>query len=109
MNVDLGIWGKLTRVVVVLIVLAAITGVVLWYLPNIRENEYNRRRILELQAQIQKHEEISRNLKTSIDALRNDRRTIESRAREALGVGRSNETIIVFEAPANTGPAVSLR
>ena len=109
MNVDLGIWGKLTRVVVFLIFVAAVAGIVMWYLPNIQLNEQKRREIFELRAQIEKAEETARNLKTAIDALRNDPRTLESRARERLGVGRTNETIIVFEAPANNGAVISLR
>lgn len=100
MNVDLGIWGKLSRVVLLLILVAAAAGALVINIPNVRQNEQFRRRILSLETQIQKEEEIARNLKASIDAMRNDPRTVERRAREKLRVGRTNETILIFEAPA---------
>jgi cell division protein FtsB len=100
MNVDLGIWGKLSRVVLFLILLAAVIGAFVINLPNIRQNEQFRRQILALDSQIAKEEETARSLKASIDAMRNDPRTVERRARESLRVGRTNETIIVFESAA---------
>jgi hypothetical protein len=51
MNVDLGIWGKLSRVFIFLILLAAVAGAVVINLPNIRDNERFRRRILSLETQ----------------------------------------------------------
>jgi len=35
MKVDLGIWDRLTKLVLLLIVLAGLVGVVVWYLPLI--------------------------------------------------------------------------
>ena len=54
MNVDLGIWTKLTRVVVFLLLLAGVLGVAVWYLPVIRQNERMRREVLRLQEQKQR-------------------------------------------------------
>src|SRR5262249_43751449 len=102
MNVDLGIWGKLTRVVMFLLLIAGLLGVAVWYLPLIRQNERYRKRLLELDAQKQKQEEVAKQLKGSIDALRYDPKAVERLARERLGYVKPGETVIHFEeAPTN--------
>jgi cell division protein FtsB len=101
MNVDLGIWSKLTKVVVGLVVLAFLLLIGMCYLPLIQQNERMRREILRLDAQLQKEEEKSRQLKTEIEALRNDPKTIERLMREKLGYARPDETVVRFE-PATT-------
>jgi cell division protein DivIC len=105
MNVDLGIWSKLTKVVVGLVVLAFLLLIGMCYLPLIQQNERMRREILRLDAQLQKEEEKSRQLKTEIEALRNDPKTIERLMREKLGYARPDETVVRFEPPATNGPA----
>jgi cell division protein FtsB len=102
MNVDLGIWGKLTRVVMFLLLIAGLLGVAVWYLPLIRQNERMRKRVLELDAQKQKQEEVAKQLKGSIDALRYDPKAVERLARERLGYVKPGETVIHFgESPTN--------
>src|SRR6185436_15897023 len=91
MNVDLGIWGKLTRIVAVLLVAAVILGVVVWYLPLIKQNERMRKEIIELQAEIRKQEEQPRRLDATIRALRSDPKTVERLAREKLGYAKPGE------------------
>jgi cell division protein FtsB len=105
MNVDLGIWSKLTKVVVGLVVLAFLLLIGMCYLPLIQQNERMRREILRLDAQLQKEEEKSRQLKTEIEALRNDPKTIERLMREKLGYARPDETVVRFE-PATTNAPV---
>jgi cell division protein FtsB len=105
MNVDLGIWSKLTKVVVGLVVLAFLLLIGMCYLPLIQQNERMRREILRLDAQLQKEEEKSRQLKTEIEALRNDPKTIERLMREKLGYARPDETVVRFEPAATNGPA----
>ena len=100
MNVDLGIWNKLTRVVIVLCLVAGLIGIGLWYLPLIRQNERMRREVQRLDTQIQKEDESSKQLKTSIDALRNDPKAVERLTREKLGYAKPGETVIRFEEPA---------
>jgi cell division protein FtsB len=99
MNVDLGIWSKLTRVVIFLLYLAVLLAVGVWYLPLIKQNERMRKEILRLDHQIQKSEEVGRQLKTSIDALRHDPKAVERLAREKLGYAKPGETVFRFEAP----------
>jgi len=105
MNVDLGIWSKLTKVVVGLVVLSFLLLIGMCYLPLIHQNERMRREILRLDAQLQKEEEKSKQLKAEIEALRNDPKTIERLTREKLGYARPDETVVRFE-PATTNTPV---
>ena len=97
MSVDLGIWSKLTKVVVGLVVLAVLLLIGMYYLPLIHQNERMRSEILRLDTQLQKEEEKSRQLKAQIEALRNDPQTIERLAREKLGYAKPDETVVRFE------------
>jgi cell division protein FtsB len=105
MNVNLGIWDKLTKLIIFLALLALLIMIGFWYLPLIQRNERMRKENGTLDGEIRKEEENQRRLKTSIDAMR-DPRTIERLARERLGYARTGETIIHFEAPlTNNVPA----
>ena|SRR5256885_196419 len=97
MHVDLGIWSKLTKLIIFLICLAGLLGVAVWFFPLIKQNEAMRRAILRLDTQIAKAEESNRLLKTSIDALKYDPKAVERLARERLGYAKPNEIVIRFE------------
>ena len=99
MKVDLGIWDKLTRMVIFLVFVAGILLVAIWYLPLIKQNERYRKEILRLDNLVQKEEETGKQLRTSIDALRFDPKAVERLARERLGYVKPGETVIRFEAP----------
>jgi cell division protein DivIC len=101
-NVDLGIWSKLTKFVVGLVVIAILLLIGMCYLPLIHQNERMRAEIMRLDAQLQKEEENSKQLKTEIDALRNDPKTVERLTREKLGYARPDETVVRFESATNT-------
>jgi cell division protein FtsB len=105
MNVNLGIWSKLTKIVVALVVTAFVLLIGMSYLKPIQQNERMRADILQLQAQLQKQEEISKQLKAEIDTLRNDPKTVERLTREKLGYAKSDEMIIRFEQPTTNAPA----
>ena len=98
MNVDLGIWSKLTRLVIFLLVLAGILGVAVWYYPLIQTNERMRKEVLRLDTQIAKAEESGRQMKANIDALKYDPKALERLAREKFGYAKPGETVIRFEA-----------
>ncbi len=100
MNVNLGIWGKLTRVAIFLVLAAGLLLIGVWYLPLIKQNERMRKEVLRLDMQIQKEDESAKQLKTSIDSLRNDPKAVERLAREKLGYAKPGETVIRFEEPA---------
>ena len=99
MNVDLGIWGKLTRVVIGLLVIALLGIIWQWYLPLIKQNERMRRDKLSLDDHIQKEEATQKQLKTDIETLRHDTNAVERLAREKLRYAKPGETVIVFETP----------
>jgi cell division protein FtsB len=104
-NVDLGIWSKLTKAVVGLVVLAVLLLIGMCYLPLIQENTRMRAQILQLDQQLKVEQEKSEQLQARIDALRNDPKTIERLAREQLGYAKPGETVIHFEASATNAPA----
>lgn len=97
MNVDLGIWSKLTKIVVGLVVIAVLALIGMYYLPLIQQNERYREQIMKLEKEIQKADEDSKRLKAEIDALRNDPKTVERLTREKLGYARPDETVVRFE------------
>jgi cell division protein FtsB len=97
MNVDLGIWTRLTRAVVFLFAVAFVFCVAVWYRPQIQKNERMRREILRLDTEIQKEEENHREVKAAVDALRFDPKVVERLAREKLRYSKPGETVIVFE------------
>ncbi len=109
MKVDLGIWDKLTRAVIFLLLLAAaglfLVGLAVWYLPLIHKNERMRAENLKLDAQIQQDEDTSRRLKASVEALRHDPRTVERLAREKLSYAKPGETVVHFEDPVTNSPS----
>jgi cell division protein FtsB len=104
MKVNLGIWDKLSRLVVFLLLLAGGLGVALYYRPLIQKNEGFRKRIYELDARIEQEELTAKQQKTTIDSIRTDPRTVERLARETLGYAKPGETVIRFE-PARSNMA----
>ena len=105
MDVDLGIWSKLTKVVVALLITAFVLLIGMCYLPLIRQNERMRADILRLHTQLQKEEETSKQLRAEIDFLRNNPKTLERLTREKLGYARPDEMVIRFEQPTTNAPA----
>ena len=103
-RIDTGIWDKLTKAVVFLLVIAALLAVAVWYLPLIKQNERMRSEILRLQQNVATEEETARQIKVQIEALRNDPETVERYAREKLGLARAGETVIRFEQPNSNAP-----
>ena len=106
-DVDLGIWSKLSKAVLLLLLAAAVVGVALWYAPVIERNERMRKQILGLEALIQKEEAAGRQLKASIESLSRDPKTLERQVRESLGYAKTGETVFRFETAPN--PASTAR
>ncbi len=96
-KVDLGIWSKLMQVVIALVAVAFLLLIVAAYLPQVQENQRMRAEIYKLDAQMQQQLELSRQLQSQLDALRNDPKTVERLAREKLGYARADETVVRFE------------
>jgi cell division protein FtsB len=103
MNVNLGIWDKLSKLVLFLLFIATLLAVFFKYLPLIQQNQRYRREILALDAKNADEENLKRQRKASIDSLQNDPRIVERMAREKLGWTKTNEMVVRFEQPANGG------
>ena len=97
MNVDTVIWDKLSRVVMPLLVIAALVWVAVLYFPLMHQNEAMRQQIIELDQQIEREEMVNRELRLEIDSLKSDPKTVERLAREQLGLARPDETVIRFD------------
>ncbi|HXC34599.1 MAG TPA: septum formation initiator family protein [Candidatus Acidoferrales bacterium] len=97
MNVNLGIWSKLTNVVVALVVVAILLLIGECYLPVIQENARMQRQIWKLESELKTEQQKSEELQSEIEALQNDPKTVERLTREKLGYARPNETVIYFE------------
>ena len=101
MNVNLGIWDKLSKFVLFLLFVAGVLAVFVWYLPLIQKNQRYRKEIISLDAKLAEQEKHGRQLRNSIDSSQNDPREIERMAREKLGWARTNEMVVRFEQPAS--------
>ena len=106
MNVGLGIWNQLTKLVMMLLLIAGLLGVAGWYLPLIRQNERMRKEVQRLDTQMRRETESQRQLKAFVDALRNDPKAVERLAREQLGYAKPGETVVRFE-PEETEAALA--
>lgn len=105
MKVDLGIWNKLTWAVIFLGFLGGIALVAGSYLPLINQNERMRRKIDDLSSLIQHEEDTAKSLRTAIDALQHDPRTVEHAARQILLYDKPGETVIRYSGPeSNSAP-----
>jgi cell division protein FtsB len=104
MNVHVGLWDKLTGLALLLLFVAILLLVAVWYMPLIEQNERMRRNIFELDNKIQKASEEGKQLKAAYEALRHDPKAVERLAREQLGYARTGETVIRFEAHATNAP-----
>jgi cell division protein FtsB len=96
-SVDLGIWQRLTQLIVGLIVAACLLGLFFWYLPVFQQNARLRQEILHLENQVQVQKERHQQLERAIRNLRDDPKTLERLAREKLGYAKPGETVIYFE------------
>ena len=101
MNVNLGIWDKLTKLTVFLLFILGVAGVALWYFPLIKQNERMRQDLLKLEAKIKIEQERDRALRLSFESVRNNPKTIERLARANLGYAKPGEIVIRFEEPAS--------
>jgi cell division protein FtsB len=108
MKVDLRIWDRLSRFIILLLIVAAVLGVALWYVPVIRDNEQMRKQILTLERQIELELQRSRELSAEVESYR-DPRTVERLARELLKFSRPDEFVIRFEDPPLTNRPASHR
>ena len=98
MKVNVGIWDKLSKLTVFLLLVALMSyGFYRWYLPLIQQNQRYRKELLLLDARIAENEKFRSQIKASIDSLQNDPRAVERLAREKLSLAKTNEMVVRFE------------
>jgi cell division protein FtsB len=101
MNVGQSIWDKLFRVVLTLLVIAAVLGISLWYQPVIKLNQRMRQDKLTLDVSIERETATARKLDAALRALQNPT-TVERLARERLSYAKPGEDVIHFDPPPGT-------
>jgi cell division protein FtsB len=104
-NVKLSIWDKLTQVIVVLLVVVALLGIVLWYEPVVQENQRMREQKFELDQKIDQETKIARKLDVQLRSFQDpelEKVMVERLARERLSYAKPGENVIHFEPPAPT-------
>lgn len=100
MNVNLGIWDKLSKLAIFCLFILGIVSVAVWYLPLIKQNEHMRQDLLKLETKIKTAKEQQRTLETAYNAARNNPKTIERSVRANLGYAKPGEIVVRFEEPA---------
>ena len=104
MNVNLGIWDKLSRLAIGLLLAAGLLAVFFWYLPLIQKNQRIRSQILACDSELDRQEKANRQANAAIYSMRNDPKAVERLAREKLGWARTNEIVVRFQgAPTGSG------
>jgi cell division protein FtsB len=98
------IWTLLQRIVIVLLVTASLLLVALWYWPLIRTNAALRRRLNDVQMQVELERQQVAQKSNLVQSLTSDDHMLERLAREKLGWARPGETVILFQA--SPAPAV---
>jgi cell division protein FtsB len=99
-NVNLGIWDKLTKLAVFCLFLLGVFALALWYLPLIRQNERMRQQLLQNEMKVKAEEEKARMLTAAVAAAKTNPKTIERMARANLGYAKPGEIVVRFEEPA---------
>ncbi len=99
MNVNLGIWDKLTKLAIFCLFLLGLVAVAIWYLPLIRQNEHMRQDLLKLQTRIEAEQDRERHLRTVLEAAKTNPKAVERLARANLGYAKPGEIVIRFEEP----------
>jgi len=103
-QVDLGIWNKLTWFATVLGIIAGVGLVIGSYVPLLKQNERMRAQIDALDSLIQNEEQTAKRLKDAIDAYQHDPRTVERLARERLYYARPGDVVIRYIQPVTNPP-----
>ena len=98
-NVNLGIWDKLTKLTIFCLFALGLVAVAVWYLPLIRQNESMRQDLFKLQSKTKAEQERERSIKVALEAARTNPKTIERLIRANLGYAKPGEIVVRFEEP----------
>ena len=98
-NVNLGIWDKLTKLTIFCLFALGVVAVAVWYLPLIRQNESMRQDLFKNQTKVKAEQERERSLRVALEAARNNPKSLERLIRANLGYARPGEIVVRFEEP----------
>ena len=99
MNVNLGLWDKLTKLAIFCLFVLGLIAVAIWYLPLINQNQRMRQDLLKLETKIKSEQERGHMLRAAVEAARTNPKTIERMARANLGYAKPGEIVVRFEEP----------
>jgi cell division protein FtsB len=102
-NMTQNIWNALTRLLLVLLGIAAVLGIVVWYEPVVQENQRMREEKFELDKKIEQEGKIARRLETQLRSFQDpvlEKTLVERLARERLSYAKPGENVVHFEPPA---------
>lgn len=86
------------KVAMFLVVMSAVLMIGICYYKEMEKNKAMRENIIQLNQKIQKEEALEKELRATINALRNDPKTVERLLREN-GYARPGETVFNFKSP----------
>lgn len=105
LSASYSIWDKLTRLVMGLLVVAAVLGIIVWYEPVVEENQRMREEKFGLDQKIEAETKIARALDTQLHSFQDpalERNLVERLARERLSYAKPGENVVHFEPPSTT-------
>src|SRR3990167_2033343 len=96
-EVNYGVWGMVRKAAVTVAVVAMLGGLVIWYIPIIKQTDALQKEIGAKRRQLEKQKELHQRYTDEITALRTDPETVERAVREKLNLVRPEEIIYHFE------------
>lgn len=96
------IWNTLTRLLVVLLGIAAVLGIAIWYEPVVQENQRMREQKFQLDQKIEQETKISKQLEIQLRSFQDptlEKTLVERLARERLSYAKPGENVIHFDPP----------
>lgn len=94
-KVDLGVWSWLRWLVVWLLVAAALVGLVVWFVPLIKDHRAHQSRLYQVRQEILQEQQLTNSLTAQILSF-NRPETIEWLARTLANHARTNEVVFQF-------------
>lgn len=105
LSVTHNIWNTLARILVILLVMAAVLAVAIWYAPVVQENQRMREEKFELDRKIDEEARVAKKLETQLHSFENpalEKAMVERLARERLSYAKPGENVVHFETPAGS-------
>jgi cell division protein FtsB len=96
-RMDVGIWMRLTKLVMLLVIVAGSLAVFQWYKPVIRQNEGNAKTHQLVAKANRRRKSFADQMNATIGAISTNTMALERLAREKLGYAKPGEKVVRFE------------